>query len=381
MKLTDATIRALPRPESGQRDYADDTLVGFSVRVGKRAKTFTQVVVRGGKRSRTKIGTYPELSLSKAREKARDLLAEARIKKTEEPAALTFGTALRHFKELHVPTMSAGSQRQCMRLLNTYFSSLKSRRLPDLKTSELAAIIDIVPFSSEKRNAFVWVRTFLNWSWRRGYLDQNPIARLRGYGAATTRDRVLSDAELVAVWNASHRHFNEDYGALVRLLILTGQRKGQWLAFQPKFIEGETVSWAGSFMKMKRPHTIPLTELARRMIGDRRNFGDWPATSYNKRALDKGAGVTGWTLHDLRRTFATKLAELGIAPHIIERILAHQTGVISGIAAVYNRASYLPEMRSALLAFEEKLQALISNTGGTNGRDVSGLHSSGTRAA
>src|SRR5207248_1197134 len=150
---------------------------------------------------------------------------------------------------LHLPTMRPGSQRQCRRILDTHFSRLKKRRLPELKTSELAAILDGITAHSEKRNGFVWLRTFLNWCYRRGYLDQNPISRLRGYGASRTRERVLSDAELVAVWRASFETINPDFGALLRVLILSGQRKGQWLAFEPNFIQGDTIVWTGAFMK------------------------------------------------------------------------------------------------------------------------------------
>lgn len=363
MKLTDATIRALPHPERGQRDYVDAALRGFTLRVGTRTKTFMQIVAQGSRRSRVRIGSYPDWTLAKARERARDLLAEARVKKVEQPAALTFRDGLDRFYNLHVPSMRPNSQRQCRRILNTYFApTLGKRQLPDLKTSELAALIDLIPTKSEKRNGFVWLRTLLNWCYRRGYLDQNPISRLRGYGAATTRERVLSDSELIAVWKASFDTINPDFGALVRMLILSGQRKGQYLDFQPEFIRGDTLAWSAEYMKMKRAHVIPLTELMRRTIGNRHSFGAWPATSYNKRALDKAAGVSGWTLHDLRRTLATKLAELGTPPHIIERILAHQSGTISGVAAIYNRHHFLPEMQSALLAFEKHLHALLPTT-------------------
>jgi integrase len=311
----------------------------------------------GNRRARVKLGIYPALSLAKAREKAKDLLAEARVNKAAEPTALTFREALNRFYQLHVPTMRTGSQCQCTRILDTRFRSLDRRRLPELKTSELAAIIDGIASHAEKRNAFVWVRTFLNWSYRRGYLDQNPISRLRGYGASRQRERVLSDAELVSVWQCAPL---TDYGALVRLLILTGQRKGQWLAFEHRFLDAEkmVITWPSEIMKAGRVHAIPCTDTMRCLIGNRSSFGKW-TTSYNKRALDKASGTTGWTLHDLRRTFATNLAEMGTAPHVIERILSHQTGVISGVAATYNRASYMREMRAAMEAWEARLQSLV----------------------
>jgi len=356
LPLNDLRLRSLPFAD-GQHDHHDSAVPGLYVRVGAKTKTFMLTVRKGDRRRRVKLGMYPDLSLSKAREKARDLLAEARVNKSEPPAALTFADARDRFYQIHLPTMRPGSRHQARRLLDSHFSSLAKRRLPDLKTSELTAILDAITAPAEKRNAFVWLRTFLNWSYRRGYLDQNPIARLRGMGRSTSRDRVLSDAELVSIWNAAPM---SDYGALVRLLILTGQRKGQWLAFQPEFITGETITWPAEFMKGARLHTIPLTDTMRQIIGNRATFGTW-TTSYNKHALDQASGTKGWTLHDLRRTLATRLAEMGTAPHVIERILAHQTGAISGVSAIYNRHHFLPEMKSAFLAFEEKLQALLSN--------------------
>jgi integrase len=86
-------------------------------------------------------------------------------------------------------------------------------------------------------------------------------------------------------------------------------------------------------------------------------FSDW---SKSKRLLEQISGVAAWTLHDIRRTVATRLAELGVAPHVIERILNHATGQISGAVAVYNRARYLDEMRAALTLWEERLHAILS---------------------
>lgn len=357
MKITDMTLRSLPHPDSGQTDYHDES--GLIVRVGKRTKTFQ---VRLPDRKRLTLGHYPDLGLAKAREKAKIALYEAAKPKDEEPATLTFVEALERFYALHVPSMRRDTQRQCVRLLNTYFKPpLANRKLPSVRTSELATLIDGIEHPSEKRNSFIWLRLFLNWSWQRGYLDINPISRLRGYSAPTTRDRVLSDKELAAVWQASHEHHSPSYGALVRVLILTAQRRGQFLPFDRSFIQGDTIVWPPERMKMAKAHTLPLTDVIRREIGNH-DFGNW-ATSYSKRALDQLSGVSNWTLHDLRRTAATGMATIGIAPHVIERVLAHQTGVISGIALVYNRAAYLKEMREALTAWDDHLTELLHEHG------------------
>jgi integrase len=315
-----------------------------------------------GVRRYATLGRYPDLSLANAREKARDVLAAARLKK-DEPVSLTFAAARDQFLKLHVPTMRPGTQKECTRILSTRFKAIERRRLTELKTSELATILDGIEAPAEQRNAFVWLRAFLTWSYQRGFLDQNPISRLRAPNRSKPRERVLSEEELVKVWVAASEG---DFGAFIRVLILSGQRRGQWQQFRRDFIHGDTIVFPSEIMKGGKVHTIPLTPFLERTLGNH-SFKEWKNQN-PKRKLDKTSGVGGWTLHDLRRTFATKLAELAVAPHVIERLLAHQSGVVSGIAAVYNRASYLSEMRAAMLSWETRLQTLLQSTEGTNGR-------------
>jgi integrase len=361
VNLTDLKLRSLPF-ENGQRDYIDDAVRGLSVRIGKRRKTFVLTIRRGDKREKVSLGQYdpPHFTLSMAREKAKDLLAEARIAK-DQPAAMTFEAALELFKTLHIPNMRPGSQEQAIRILSKRFTALTHRRLTDLRTSELAATIDAIHAPGEKLNGFIYLRAFLNWCYQRGYLDQNPISRLKAPPPSRERENVLSNAELIRVWNTASEG---SFGAFIRLLILTAQRKGQWYAFRPEFIHGDTIVFPGHVMKQGKTHVIPLTPTIARTIGNH-SFTGW-SEGRNKRGLLKLSQTSGWTLHDLRRTTATRMAELGIAPHVIERILAHSSGSISRVAAIYNRATYLPEMKSALLSFEEWLQALLSKTEGTN---------------
>jgi integrase len=85
-------------------------------------------------------------------------------------------------------------------------------------------------------------------------------------------------------------------------------------------------------------------------------FTGW---SQSKKNFDKLLNIAPWTLHDLRRTFATNLADLGVAPHVIERLLNHVTGTISGVAAIYNRSRYEPEMKAAMELWETRLQDLL----------------------
>ena len=124
-------------------------------------------------------------------------------------------------------------------------------------------------------------------------------------------------------------------------------------------------------MKNNREHRIPLTPLARQILSDiprisphvfpgRTKTGYLYVFGPLKEQLDERCGFSNWTHHDLRRTFATRLAEMGIAPHIIERLLNHVSGQISGIAAIYNRAKYVDERREAMHAWERHLTKLLA---------------------
>jgi integrase len=83
-----------------------------------------------------------------------------------------------------------------------------------------------------------------------------------------------------------------------------------------------------------------------------------------KRRLDRHCGVNDWTLHDLRRTAATGMARAGVAPHVIEKVLNHREGIIRGVAGIYNRFGYLPEMKAALSIWEENVTALSDPAAG-----------------
>ena len=136
-------------------------------------------------------------------------------------------------------------------------------------------------------------------------------------------------------------------------------------------------------MKAGRRHVLPLTDTVASILGRYPKKGLlFPSESgtlfrvrdRDKKALDKASGLSNWTHHDLRRTLATKMAEIGIAPHVVERILAHQSGTISGVSAIYNRHHFLPEMKLALLAFEEKLQTVLQMAEGEHANQRTGCN-------
>jgi len=191
-----------------------------------------------------------------------------------------------------------------------------------------------------------------------------------------SRTRVLSDDELRAIWQAAETMGT--FGTIVRLLILTGQRKMEIGSLRWSWIAKDAITLPGDVTKNGREHTFPLCPLATSHLPMRGSGFLFRATdsediyngyTYHLRQLQKTSETSGWTLHDLRRTVATNLASLGTPIHVTEKILNHVSGSISGVAAIYNRHAYFDEMREALTMWEQRVQAVCKHAaaGGKKG--------------
>jgi len=199
------------------------------------------------------------------------------------------------------------------------------------------------------------------------------MATLKPPVRARNRARALSLAELAAVYEAADR-MGYPFGIIVKLLILTGQRRGEVSGMAWSEFDLGAAVWTIPAARSKngRAHALPLAPIALDLIktmphlSDRFAFparGNAEATfsgwSKAKKELDAMARVRDWTLHDLRRSMATGCASLGTPPHIVERILNHAGGTFAGVAGVYNRFEYGDEMRAALGAWEAALVAAV----------------------
>jgi integrase len=202
-----------------------------------------------------------------------------------------------------------------------------------------------------------------------GFIETNPIVGAFKPKRAPGRSRVLTDDELRKIWENVG---DVEYGKIVRLLILTGARAQEIGGMQwPEIdLDGGTWMLPGERSKNRRPHTLPITGSMRSILETvpqrfendflfgRRGFQAW---SFCKRALDERIGIAHWTVHDVRRSVATKLGDIGIQPHIIEEILNHR-GHRRGVAGTYNRSPYEREVRAAMAAWSDHIRALV--TGG-----------------
>jgi integrase len=191
-------------------------------------------------------------------------------------------------------------------------------------------------------------------------VQTNPFAALPIGRNVAKRERVLSDDELVRIWNAAADDGSSPYGAIIRLMILTGQRRGEVAGIKWDELSDNLAVWTipGERTKNGLPHIVPLSEPARALLsehprqkdlvfpGDRQTvFSGW---SKCKTRLDTTSGVSNWRLHDLRRTVATGLQRLGVRLEVTEAVLNHVSGSRAGIIGIYQRHDWAFEKRTAL---------------------------------
>jgi integrase len=209
---------------------------------------------------------------------------------------------------------------------------------------------------------------FFAWSVQQRLVSSNPCRDVQAPPPPRARDRVLSLDEIAMLWRATEA--DTPYNAIVRLLLLTGCRLNEiaLLRWDEISASGDAINLSGDRTKNHRPHVVPLSDEARTVIGSRPRIAgcDYVFTtrppapisgwSKFKKSLDATLpGVAAWRLHDLRRTVATGMAEMGAAPHVVVAALNHVSGAKAGVAGTYNRAAYLTERRQALEAWAERV--------------------------
>ena len=355
IRLTDLAIRTLP-----EGVYFDDRTPSFGLLVGKRRKTWLAVKGRG--RVRIRLGHYPDLSLAEARRKALVTLG------TEQPTAtvaLSFPDAREAFLEKHGATLRPRSQYQIKRNLMRHFDWTKP--VDQITHHEVAEALDAIKAPSQRAHALKDIRTFFNWCIPR-YLKSSPCVGIKK-PPQKSRDRVLSDDELAKVWKRA-KEIGHPYGTIVQLLILTGQRAGEIAALQWEWIGEDTVTIPAVATKNARATTIPIGKMTRQIIAEVPRLGAllFPARGYtdkpfrgfgtSKLLLD-ACGVKDFTHHDLRRTFATNMAKLGVRLEVTEKLLNHVSGSLGGIVGVYQRHEFKDEMREAVTKWEAHLLTLF----------------------
>jgi integrase len=401
MKLTQRRIEDLLCPAE-KKDVLvfDDEQPGLGVRVMKGAqkgsldgKSYLAQYTLTGQKRRVPLGSCSAIKLAAARDAVKAILGD--VAKGRDPAterkdaareakrkaahdALTLKALLEQWEELHLANRRERYAAEAVRAIKSAFAKHLDAPAGDLSRNIVVRILDGLAKDGKVATASAtarYGRACFQWAVKRGSFAVNPFANLP-LAPVAKRERVLTDEELRAVWNATADPGS--FNAIVRTLILTGQRREEVASMEWDEITPDLSTWTipGARAKNGSAHIVPLSSQARAILGaaprrakDADDYGQdlvfpgeqgaYSGWSKSKERLDKRSGVSGWTLHDLRRTLATGLQRLGVRLEVTEAVLNHVSGSRAGIVGIYQRHEWAEEKRGALSAWGTRVAAIV----------------------
>ena len=390
MKLDTKSIAALAlTPGKTDAIFFDAQLPGFGFRLrqgagGKVLRSWVVQYKRAGATRRLRLGSAGVLGAEAARAAARKVLG--RVALGEDPQGdktdrrgkdrLNFRSVIDDYLAVKQKTVRPRTYGELRRYLTgTFFRPLHGMPVDKIARRDIAARLTKITAEHGSITAArcrATLSAFFVWAMGQGITDadKNPVIGTIRPADAEPRERTLTDDELAAVWRACR---DDDHGKVIRLLMLLGSRRAEVGGICWSEIDLQRGVWTLPRERSKngRAHTLPLMPMALdiitsvpRMVSRDQLFGErgavgFSAWSRGKRALDERSGVSDWTVHDIRRTVATRMADLGVQPHIIEAALNHQSGHKRGVAGVYNRSSYEREVRAALALWTDHVRTLV----------------------
>ena len=401
--ITIRTVQALAPGEALWDAGHKEAVRGFGVRRQRDQATYVLKYRVFGRQRFFTIGPHGSpWTAEKARREAKRLLGLVADGKdpadTKVQASLQAADTLRkvadQYLEVAKKKQRPRTHSEIARYLLTAWKPLHSLSVFKISRRHIAArVADIATEQGavSAARARTALSTMYNWAIREGLdIPANPVHGTNRPEQPKSRERVLSYGELAEIWQACG---DDDYGRIVRLLILTAQRRDEIGGMRWQELDTEAGQWflPSARTKNHREHVLPLVRDALALLPHCRTgrdhiFGDGPRRegdqhrgfsgwSKSKAALDArilaarkmvDAGakpLSHWTVHDLRRTAATVMADqLGVLPHIVEAILNHVSGHRAGVAGVYNRARYQAEMRQALERWGAYVSDIVEKT-------------------
>ena len=386
IRLTKSAIDALSAP-TADAVYWDAALPGFGVKVTPKGRKVFIVLYRtggaGSKLRKYTIGPYGRVTFHQARIAAQKVFAaklEGRDPAAEKREATRRVVADRVEDLLEMYIVQHLSQNRSVgeisRLLRRETKPWGGRSIHAISKRDVIDVVSAIeqrgtPAAANK--ALKSIKAFLNWCVGRAVLDQSPAEGVPLPAREIARDRILEDGELGRVILAA-RQVGEPYGGIVELLALTGQRREEVAQMRWEEVDLAKLSWTipKSRTKNSKAHAVHLSNQSLAVLKSANKQGPYVLSrvgtkpfqefSKAKRELDRLSGVTGWRLHDLRRTCVSGMARLGVAPHVADKILNHQSGTISGVAAVYQRHEFLAERQKALILWGLHVENILKET-------------------
>jgi len=397
------TVKAIEnlKPGVSRRDVPDGEVRGLYLTVfpsGKASWVFRYRIA--GRTRKLTIGTSPEIGLKDARDLARKAHVQV-ANGGDDPGAAKLAakaaarTPVGHdlvervaaqFLARHVKGLAPATRVEVERIIaKEIVPAFRGRRLSQLGRADVHNLLDAIvdrgaPVAANR--ILAWLKGMCNFAIERGLIEISPCARIKPPGGQETpRDRVLSDDDLRAVWQAADA-LEPPYAAFIQLLVLTGQRRSEVAKMTWSEIDAVSRVWILPAARAKNgvEHTIPLSDQAIDILGQLPRItssefvftinGRQPIRSFHliKGRLDAlmPPDTSSWVLHDIRRTVASGMAWLGVNLPVIEKLLNHVSGSFAGIVGVYQRHSFADEKRTAMAAWARHVQAIVSGEAAAN---------------
>jgi integrase len=384
LKFTESNVKTLagPMPDGPERiEWRDSNCPGLVVRVTRNGNR--SYALRSGSHPIQTLGRVGSITLEDARKLARDAAYILIGGGDPKADAIKVAEALSTYRRLHVDARKLRGGAQTLADLKRYLGPYIDRRLKDLRARDFDLIIDTLMRdgkSAAANRAFALLRGFLSFCEMRGFIQENPLRGRRLPAHTRSRARVLTDAELADVWQATDRL--GPFNILTRLLLWTGCRRSEvavsrWTDWS--LDDKPVLTIVEGRAKNRRARRVPIPAQAAEMLklwqthteGRRSPFlfpsaasPSRPMSGYSKglRGVHKRSGTEGWHWHDCRRTVASGLLNhLEASPVLIQSILGHSTGAVGGVLAIYVRPDLEPQARAVMQRWANRLDALTAD--------------------
>jgi integrase len=390
MKLTNASLARLKMP-AGKSDHIefDETMPGFGVRIragaGGEHRTFIAQYKLGTKHRRVNLGNVAKVNLEDARTQAKIIFGKVAM--GEDPAAAkntaraeasrTLDAIIANYLEARQTAMRSRTYAMAKHQLETLWKPLHGLSVGAIDRATIAAQANTIaaergPVAANRARSSL--SAMFAWAIGEGLCDQNPVAGTNTKEENGPRERALSDSEAAALWLGAAE---DDFGQIVRLLMLTGCRREEigLLRWSEINMDTRTITLPPDRTKNGQQHVVPLSEAAMKVLQSLsrregrdyvfgRNGDGYSNWSEAKGRLDATVQLKEpWTLHDLRRTVRTGLGMLGVAPHVAEAVLNH---LPAKLIRTYDRNTYTAEKRDALERWANHLAVAVAQASGAN---------------
>lgn len=370
-RLTQITVDKV-KPSTKRIEIADAARPGLYLVVQPSGRKSWAFRYRRTSDRKSRKLTFPFVSIMEAHKLAQDALAKVvaggdPASKSGEGSKL-FGDVYQQFVIWYVdaknkPSTASETKRILLKDAVAYWGNR------DIRSIGRADILDALDRIADRggpiaaNRYLACVRRIFNWAIERGLIEKSPTAGIKKPASETPRERVLGDDEVRRVLAATDA-IGYPFGAVVQLLLLTGQRLGEVSGMRWDELDLDKREWhlPAERTKNRKPHIVPLSagvleiinrvpRVDTRFVFSARTGKSISGFSVVKAKIDEASGVSGWTLHDLRRTAASGMQRLGVSSEVVDKALNHVSGSFAGIKGVYQRHDFADEKRKALEAW------------------------------